>query len=41
MRIRRKEYLDPGVYKFYIEADIGKLLYTAKKRTVFWKRLIN
>lgn len=41
MRIRRKEHLEPGVYTFYIEADNGKLLYTAKKRTVFWKRLIN
>lgn len=41
MRIRRKEHLEPSVYTFYIEADNGKLLYTAKKRTVLWKRLMN
>lgn len=41
MRIRRKEHLEPSVYTFHIEADNGKLLYTAKKRTVLWKRLIN
>ena len=41
MRIRRKEHLERSVYTFYIEADNGKLLYTAKKRTVLWKRLMN
>lgn len=41
MRIRRKEHLEPSVYTFHIEADNGKLLYTAKKRTVLWKRLMN
>ena len=41
MRIRRKEHLEPSVYTFYIEADNENLLYTAKKRTVLWKRLMN